>query len=358
MVLLVRRGPARRAAVLVMVMVILAALGFSSPSLGVAAGSSLVASPYQELWRGTIPEVDVALRVEPVPGGPGAADRVAVLGRSYETNEVRLYLLEWRGSRLETAWVSTNLFERASPVALAAGDFRGQGRGELAVVTRSTVRLFAGPADGDDVPPVLEEVWAGANPVDTVLEAVAARFRAGEPHRLGLTRVRSVEEGLPHKEILWFRWWNGRWRRSGLPLAVGSLRAVVSGVFTGGEGDDLIVERGAGTDSGWVDLWEGNGLRYKRRLSQTLRPAAIFALGAGTVDGSPEMWLAVGDNRGRVGLYAWEGEAGFSPWGEPVPVGWGLTDLTLADVTGDGTKEMVVLGYPNRVHVVAVSLPR
>src|SRR5690606_37741164 len=118
-------------------------------------------------------------------------------------------------------------------------------------------------------------------------------------------------------------------------------------------------ERGPGTGPGSVDVWRPGPAGLRRVTSQALRPAAVFALGAGPVahDGGrphgPER-VAMGDNHGRVGLCRWGDDGALEPVGEPIPVGWAITAAAVADVTGDGRGEVVVLGYPARLHLVAV----
>jgi len=296
--------------------------------------------------------METLLHVVPLPNGFGFDDLV-VLGRNYETREARIHRLRWRGDGFELLWTSDNLFEWASPIAMAVGDFRGRGEREVAVATRSSLRLFRTEGDG------MAEVWAGPNPLGAAEEAVALAFRSGEPDRLGLTRTRRGKDVEAVKEVEWLSWTPRGWRRRAGTLAVSSLRSLAS-VRRGFDGGPvLIVERGHGTGPGSVDVWRPGPAGLRRVTSQTLRPAAVFALGAGPVayDGSgphgPER-VAMGDNHGRVGLYRWGDDGALEPVGEPIPVGWAITAAAVADVTGDGRGEVVVLGYPARLHLVAV----
>src|SRR5690606_23287130 len=152
------------------------------------------------------------------------------------------------------------------------------------------------------------------------------------------------------------------WRRRAGTLTVTALRSLASARLEADGGAALIVERGHGTGPGSVDVWRPGPGGLRRVASQTLRPAAVFALGAGPVahdgfGGNGADGVAMGDNRGRVGLYRWGDGGALEPLGEPIPVGWALTSAAVADVTGAGRGEVVVLGYPARLHVVAVVDP-
>lgn len=327
--------------------------------LGLAVGAAVGAPgggeptvAYREVYREAPFLMETLLHVVPVPNGLGFDDLV-VLGRNYETREVRIHRVRWRRDGFELLWTSPNLFEWASPVAMAVGDFRGRGEREVAVATRSSVRLFRGAADG------MEEVWSGPNPLGAAEEAVALAFRPGEPDRLGLTRTRRGEGVEAVKEVGWLSWTNRGWRRRAGTLTVPALRSLASARLEADGGTGLIVERGHGTGPGSVDVWRPGPGGLRRVTSQTLRPAAVFALGAGPVahDGlavNGTDGVAMGDNRGRVGLYRWKDDGTLEPLGEPIPVGWALTSVAVADVTGDGRGEVVVLGYPARLHLVAV----
>src|SRR5690625_1466984 len=67
---------------------------------------------------------------------------VAVSGRNYEAKEAFVHLVYWDGQRFHSVWRSDNVWEEASHVAIAAGDFRGTGRVQLAVMTVEKTRLF------------------------------------------------------------------------------------------------------------------------------------------------------------------------------------------------------------------------
>lgn len=201
----------------------------------------------------------------------------------------------------------------------------------------------------------MERVWRGPNPQGVALDAIGVPAGDAGPTRLGLTRIQRVENGLPVKEIRWFEWLDGRWRRRGPGAVLGPVRSMAA-LPIRSQLPLLVVERGEGTAEGVVDVWRSGAATLERLTSQGLRPAAIFALDArAALGGDARGWLAVGDNHGRVGLYHWGEGGSFQPFGEPIPVGWVLTDLALANVTGGRLPDIAVLGYPRRIHLIALS---
>lgn len=313
----------------------------SLPWPGEAAGLA----GYTEIWRQAPFGMDRLLQAWPVRS-EGLRDDLLVLGRNYESREVRLLRLRWREDRLEVAWRSPNYFQWASPVMTALGDFRGVGLSEVVVVTNTDTRLLEPAGDG------FREVWRAPNPLGETWDALVLPDPEGGRDRLGLVRLASVESLLPVREVVWFSWEEGGWRVAGSGPRLVSVRSIAPFALGGGNQPGLVVDRGVGTQPGRIEVWMPRAGGWQRLSSQTLRPAAVFALAGNPPGRAMPGAVAVGDHRGRVGLYHWA-EGGLRPVGEPVPVGWGLVDVALADMTGDGVAEIVVLGNPNRVHLLA-----
>lgn len=302
---------------------------------------------YAEIWRQASFEMDRLLKAWPLKMG-GLRDDVLVLGRNYETREVRLLRLRWQEGRMEVVWRSPNYFQWASPVAMALGDFRGLGLKEVVVITNTETLLLAPAGDG------FEEVWRAPNPLGQTWEALAVPAPGGRKYRLGLVRLASVESLLPVKDVVWFTWEEQGWRVAGSGPRLVSVRSMAPFFLEGWDHHGLVVDRGWGTQPGRIEVWMPWAGGWHRLSSQALRPAAVFALAGGWSRQDAPGAVVIGDHRGRVGIYQWI-EGGLRPLGEASPVGWGLVDVALADLTGDGVDEIVVLGNPNRVHLLAPS---
>jgi len=95
-------------------------------------------------------------------------------------------------------------------------------------------------------------------------------------------------------------------------------------------------------------LWTWQDGAYRRVLAQLFRPAPVFGLA--TAEGG--RLLVAADDRGRVSVYRYDG--GLQLVGESVPLGWAVASAAAGDFFGDGGLQVVVLGYPSRLHVVRI----
>ncbi|MBO8141759.1 MAG: hypothetical protein H0Z37_06200 [Firmicutes bacterium] len=270
--------------------------------------------------------------------------QLAISGRNYERQEVFVYIVRWSGQRFMPVWRSGNLWEPASHVAIAAGDFTGSGRAQLAVLTRTRLLLFEWQ-DGK-MAVVHEQAGPGAP------EEIGVARHPEHPHDLlAISRQHGVEGDIPQKSIELWGYRRGRFRPLWETPAIGRVRAVTGADVTGDGVWELLVEVGELVRPGTVQVWQWRSGRYALLISEPLRPAVAFGLAAAGSDAGPV--VVVADNRGRSAAYRLNG--GFELLGESGSLGWGVTSAAVADFFGDGGLQAAVIGYPSRLHLLAVT---
>lgn len=267
---------------------------------------------------------------------------LAVSGRNYETNEAYVYVLYWNGEEFAPVWRSPNLWEQASHVAIAAGDFTGAGVAQIAVLTESRLRLFQW--NGTTFALVHEQPGVGAP------EEIGVVRHPDHPYDLiAVARLHSVDAVYtPQKGVELLGWLAGRFRPLWETEAMGRIRSLAGGNLTGSGFFDIVADVGAARNPGEVQLWTWQDGAYRRVLAQPFRPAPVFGLA--TAEGG--RLLVAADDRGRVSVYRYDG--GLQLVGESVPLGWAVASAAAGDFFGDGGLQVVVLGYPSRLHVVRI----
>ncbi|HEY8417342.1 MAG TPA: hypothetical protein VIK93_04835 [Limnochordales bacterium] len=273
--------------------------------------------------------------------GEGRAQLV-LSGRNYESQENYIYVLRWTGRRFEVVWQSPNLWEPVSHLAVAVGDFTGLGRAQIAVLTRTRLRLFAWQ-DGR-MQLIHEEAGWGAP------EEIGVVRHPHHPYDLiAMSRQHAVEDNVPQKGVELLGWRNGRFRLLWETPTIGRVRAITGGDLNGDGVWELVVEEGTGRNPGDIQVWTWGAAGYERLHEETLREAPAFALSA--VPSGARHLLAVADDRGRAAVYrltsAFEllAESGRS-------LGWAVASVAAADFLGNGGLQLAVVGYPSRLHVV------
>ncbi|MBE3598700.1 MAG: VCBS repeat-containing protein [Limnochordaceae bacterium] len=289
--------------------------------------------------------------------GDGRAELVMV-GRDYERQEARLYVLTWPGALPQGAarngpGESGQLFHvaAASPpfahplshVTLAVGPFTRPQGPEILVATNSHLVVWHWTGGK------LERAWEGN--YSARVQDLAPVELPGEPAALALVYV----ETKPAWHYLLRVWhWNGNAMEPVAgPFPIGPVRAMSSGDLGGDGESEVVVETGEGNKGGRIEVWRWTGSAFVQAGSAALRDAPAFGLEAGRVpevDPSKDL-LLVADDKGRTALYEWTSK-GFSRVGGVVTLGWSLGAATLGDLDGDGRTEAVVAEYPNLLHVL------
>lgn len=262
-------------------------------------------------------------------------------GRNYEAREAYVYLLYWNGRTFAPVWRSDNLWESASHIAIAAGDFTGAGRSQLAVLTASRARLFQWNGEGMDV--IYDGPGIGAPAEIGVIR------HPEHPHDLiALARRHGVEQFMPRKGIELFGWQEGRLRSMWETPTIGRIRAIASGNWSGAGRYDFVLDVGDGTSAGTAQVWSWNGKGYVQSYSGPLRPAPTFGLTTARIDQKDVVIAA--DDRGYVSVYDFQN--GLPLLGQSPALGWALVSAAAGDFFGDGGTQAVIIGYPSRLHVV------
>lgn len=268
---------------------------------------------------------------------------LVVSGRNYEANEAFAYVLYWDGTQFATVWKSDNLWEQASHVAIAAGDFTGVGRTQLAVLTDERLRLFQW--NGAAMVEVHQQPGVGAP-----AEIGTVRHPDHSYDLIAVTRRHGVDlDYTPRKGIELIGWLGGRFRPLWETDTVGRVRALTSGDLTGNGASEIVVDVGNGMGPGTLQVWTWQDGTYRRLEEAPFRSVPAFGL-ATAEDGR---LLIAADDRGRVAVYRLNG--GLKLMGESTSsLGWAVASAAAGDFFGDGGVQAVVLGYPNRLHVVQI----
>lgn len=287
----------------------------------------------------------LSLAIEDLDGD--GRDEVVLAGRDYERQQDRLYVMGWSssgGGALRTLATGPPLVEPMSHVVLAAGPFTRTDGPEVLVATNS--RLVVWRWDGSR----LEAAWEGQ--YSSWVQQAAAVHLPGEPAAVALAFVRTQ----PRWHLLLQVWhWNGRTMEPVAgPFPIGSVRAMTSGDMTGNGQSELLLEVGEGDSPGEVQVWQWQGGAFVMAGSARLRDAPVFGLGAGRLREVSETQDVVltADDRGRVAVYRWDENKGFTRVGSVLTLSWSLVSAGLGDLDGDGRTEAVVAEYPNLLHVL------
>lgn len=267
---------------------------------------------------------------------------LALSGRNYETNEVYVYVLYWNGAEFAVTWRSPNLWEQASHVAIAAGDFTGAGVAQIAVLTDERLRLFQW--DGTDIVQVHEQPGVGAP-----AEIGVVRHPQHPYDLIAVSRRHGVDTDFtPLKGLELLGWLGGRFRPLWETETIGRVRALTAGDLTGNGSSELVVDVGNGMGPGAVQVWTWQDGAYRRIEDTPFRPVPAFGL---TTADDGKLLIAA-DDRGRVAVYQLNG--GLRLLGETPSLGWAVASAAAGDFFGDGGVQAVVIGYPSRLHVVTI----
>lgn len=273
---------------------------------------------------------------------------LAVVGRNYEQRQAYVSVLYWDGNGFETVWRSPNVWEEASHVAMAVGEFRGAGRPELAVLTVEKTRFYQW--NGQEM--VLTYEGPGMDP-----SAEIGVVRHPEhPHDLiALTRRHSVNDLTPLLGVELWGWLGNGMRPLWETPTVGRIRAVAAAARSGPRRHDLVLEVGEGMGPGDIQIWSWNADAYEYELvfSKPLRSQPAFGLTTTSLAGK-EVVLAA-DDRGYLSVHELAGD--MPELGQSVSLGWALASVAAGDFFGNGGVQAVVAGYPNRLHIVELTAP-
>lgn len=298
----------------------------------------------------------IATQVGPAPAvlelgiadldGDGRAELV-LAGRDYERQQDRLYVMGWSGSPqepLRTLATSPPFVEPMSHVTLAVGPFTRVDGPEVLVATNSRLVVWRWEDGG------LRPAWEGQ--YSARVQQAAAVHLPGEPAAVALAFVRT--EPRWHQLLQVWHWDGQSLEPVAGPFPTGPVRAMTAADLTGNGQSELVLEVGEGNAPGEVQVWHWQQGAFVVAGSARLRDAPAFGLGAGRVpEVSPEAdLLLTADDRGRVALYRWDEDAGFSRVGDVLTLGWGLVSAGLGDLDGDGRTEAVVAQYPNLLHIL------
>lgn len=272
---------------------------------------------------------------------------LALVGRNYEQREAYVYVLYWDGTAFRSLWRSPNVWEEASHVAMAAGDFRGTGRTELAVLTVEKTRLFQW--NGDEM--ALAYEGPGMDPS----AEIGVVGHPDHPYDLiALTRRHAVNGLTPLLGVELWGWLGGGMRPLWETPTIGRVRAVAAGAGAGGHGD-LVLEVGEGMGPGDIQVWswDPDAYAYELTFAKPLRSQPAFGLATAVLDGADVVLAA--DDRGYLSVHKLGGA--MPELGQSVSLGWALASVAAGDFFGNGGVQAVIAGYPNRLHVVELKEP-
>jgi len=294
------------------------------------------------LWQAEGYLLEAILQVEAMDVDGDGRDELIVLGRNYEAREVFIYTLTWSGSEWLVLWKSPNLYETASPVAIAVGNFRGQGV-ELVALTNTFYRLYQWSSQG------FVEVWHGANPFPVRL-AVGVSV-SGPQDYLVRTKLARQTDWTVFDQLVLLVWQEGKgFVQVASSAEIGHVRGITAVDLEPDGAMEVVVEKGDVMASGEVQVWQiRDNARFQRTYATTLSSSPIFALGGGEFLGRPV--LVVGDNTGRVNTYGFTGGQ-LSVTGDQLRVGYGLVWAAVGRFTGNPNNEIALVRYPAELMLI------
>lgn len=268
---------------------------------------------------------------------------LVVSGRNYESREAFAHLLYWDGNAFKTVWRSDNLWEAASHIAIAAGNFTGADRSQLAVLTDNQLRIFQW--NGSAMAVVYDGPGVGA-PAE-----IGVIGHPDHPYDLiAVSRRRDVERHMPRKTVELIGWRDGRFQALWETPIIGRVRAIASGAWNGGDRHHLVVDVGDTTSPGTVEVWSWNvnARAYVRTFQGPLRDSPTFGLATTRI--ADRDVLVAAEDRGYVTVYGFETRMPLL--GQSSSLGWAVVSAAAGDFFGNGRGQAVVIGYPSRLHVV------
>jgi Bacterial Ig-like domain (group 3)/FG-GAP-like repeat len=218
--------------------------------------------------------------------------------------------------------------------ALAAGDFRGDGKLDLAVASdfgANNATVLLGNGDGTFV-------TTPAVPAGSLPSAVAAGDFTGDG------QLDLVTTGFGGNAVVQLNNGDGTFRTGPTLAVAGTPTSVVVGDFTGDGRQDLAV----GTQAGTIDVFPGNGdgTFQAPRVVNLGVSNSVRAVVAGDFNGDGRLDLAVTSDQlqagdtGLVTVLLGNGDGTFRNAGA-VNVGVGAEGLVAADLNGDGKLDLV-----------------
>lgn len=262
-------------------------------------------------------------------------------GRNYESREAYVHLLYWTGDEFTLEWRSHNLWEEASHISVAAGDFTGAGRTQLAVLTTSRVRLFEW--DGAAMTAVYDGPGFGAP-----AEIGVIRHPEHPYDLIAVTRRHGVEHHMPRKGIELIGWRDDELRPLWETPTIGRVRAITSGSWSGAGRYDFVFDVGDATGPGLAEVWSWDDGGYVQTFSAPLRSTPTFGLTTARV-GDTEVLVAA-DDRGYATVFGLQPD--MPVLGQSPALGWALVSAAAGDFFGNGGAQAVIVGYPSRLHVI------
>ena len=238
-----------------------------------------------------------------------------------------------------TAMASSPFTVGAEPLAVAVGDFNGDGIPDLATANRSSynVTILLGNGSGGFAPAPGSPVAAGTYP-----QAVAVGDFNGD----GIQDLAVVNNGSYDVTILLGNGSGGFTAAAGSPIAVGASPLFVAvGDFNGDGVQDLAVAN-AGTSNVTVLLGDGSGGFTAALNSPFATGVEPYAVAVGDFNRDGKQDLAIANGAGSVTVLLGDGTGDFTAaTGSPFAAGSGPDALAVADFNGDGFQDLAVADY-------------
>ncbi|MCK9221949.1 MAG: VCBS repeat-containing protein [Limnochordia bacterium] len=294
-------------------------------------------------WQAQDYLMEAILQVERMDLDEDGKDELIILGRNYEARETFIYALTWSGREWLVLWQSPNLFETASPIYMAVGDFRGSGP-ELLVMTNTKYRIYHWSSKG------FEEVWSGANTFPVRLATGLARTEGVD--YLIRTRLARTTELTVFDELVLLMWQEPEGfvelSRTG---EISHIRALNAADIGGSGQTEVFTETGEAMARGEVQVWQITPQnKFKRLFAGTLSSSPVFAMAGG--DFLAKSLLVIGDNAGRINLYGLTGN-GLQSEGKQLRVGYGLVSAAVGTFTGNQSNEIAMVRYPAELMLIS-----